>query len=216
MATASKFNEKVHRFWTIVIYVFLLGALSTYFLPFVRVTVPVFGKKNWSVRQMVRTIPKGIRTGEQGEKKMTADFDFIDFVKEVAPKGEGTASERKQAANLVLGFLVPVAAVLAYLALVVGLFLALLKKSGAFIFSSGFTTVCASYVVLGILYFDGLARSAFSSALAKAEESPFFFIAERLVQQVSIGPDLGLIWLVALAAMIFLASLLRMSRSKQA
>lgn len=213
--TTAKVNVKVHRFWTFVIYVFLVGALSTYFLPFIRVAVPVFGEKSWSVRQMVRTIPKSVRTGQQGEStvEMTADFDFIDFVKEVSPKGGEATGGQKRVAHVVAGILIPIAMLVAYLALVVGLFLVLLKRGGAFIFTSIVATVCAAYVILGVYYFDALARSALASALSKAEESPFFFVTKQLVQGVSVQPDVGLIALVALAAMIFLAALLRLSRS---
>ena len=50
---------------TVAIYIFLIAALGTYFLPVISVNLPVFGMKSWSVRDVVQVLPKGIKGGEK-------------------------------------------------------------------------------------------------------------------------------------------------------
>ena len=218
MATAKlkQFNAQTFRFWTVAIYLFLVAAVGTYFLPFVGVELPVIGKKSWSVRSVVKTIPKGFQSQGKSNLKMSQKFDFIDFVKELTPPKQEGRGLPKGIVNVVLGVLVPIAAAVAYLALILGLFLAPLKRSGVFLFTSGVAVVCAMYVVLAVFYFNTAMQGAFSDTLLKTKDSPFFFITKNLVQEVSIRPDTGLIALVSLAAIIFLAGLLRMSRANTA
>jgi len=220
MATTRtrKVNLKVYGIWTAIIYLFLIGAIGTYFLPIVRVQVPVLGQVSWSVRDIVKTIPKGVRSEEPRSKKLSAGFDFIDFVKEVVPKSAGADGKTtpRQVAGIIMAALTPIALLLAYLALLIGLFIAPLKKSGVFVFLSALATACTSYVYLSIYYFDGAAQKAFAQALSNVKDSPFFFVAQHLVQKVSIRPDTGLIVLLLLSAVIFLAVLVRMSRATRA
>ena len=115
--------------------------------------------------------------------------------------------------HLAIGALVPVALGLTYLVLVLGLLTAPLKKSGFFIFLSGFATVCAAYAVVGVFYLNALSQQVFSEALAKAEESPFFFVTQHFVKDISVRPDVGMIALLVLTALTFVTALGRMSQS---
>jgi hypothetical protein len=211
-ATRTGSQSKTHLIWTIAIYIFLAGALGTYFLPFVGVKVPVLGEKSWSVRSIVKTIPKMSSSEAKEKGKFSPQFDFMDFVKEVAPRGEGSKVERERLTLIVLGALVPIALVVTYLATVLGFFLAPLKKSTFFSLTSGLATVCASYVFMGVQYVNSAAHQAFDQAIADAEQSPFFLVTKHLVQEVTIEPYYGLFALLVLTPLVFLANMARLSR----
>ena len=209
----SKVKSGSYRFWTVVIYVFLLGAVGTYFLPFVGVQVPVLGEKSWSVRDIVKTIPKIKPSSGEQRTKFSTRFDFMDFVKEIAPRGGDAKAEKKKLTVIVLGALIPIALVLAYTAVVIGLFLAPLKKGRAFILTCVVATVSATYVFVGIHYVNAAAQQAFNQAISQAQGSPFFLVTKHLVQEVSIQPAYGLVTLLVLGTLLFATGLLRMSKA---
>lgn len=197
---------------TILIYFFLLAAVSTYFLPFIGVSVPALGTKSWSVRDIVKTLPRAVRFQRQGEHPLSTHFDFIDFVREISPKAKEGGLSRAGALNLALAALVPVSAILAYAMLVVGFLAAPMKKSAPFACIIGTAVVSACYCLLGVYYFNGIAQRAFSEALSKVTEGPFAFLTKQLIQQVSIGPSTALFGLTVCSVLIFLVHLFRMSK----
>jgi hypothetical protein len=212
----TKTASKGFWIWTFFIYVLLAGAVTTYFLPIVRVTVPSLGHKSWSARDITETIPK-VQPPKEGERpKFSHNFDFIDFVKEVAPRGKTTQEMKDKYTIIILGALIPVALALAYLAVVAGLFLAPLKKGGLFLFTCGLTTVCASYVFVGVRIVNTAAQGAFQQAIEKAESNPFFLVTKHFVKEVSIQPDWGLLTFAVVAGLIFMTALLRQKFTRTA
>ncbi|MBI4358321.1 MAG: hypothetical protein HY584_03395 [Candidatus Omnitrophica bacterium] len=191
------------RLLTAAIYVFLIAALGTYFLPIVGVTLPAFGKKTWSVRDVVSAVPKGAAEKEEKGKKLTPDYDFLDIVKEISPKEPETKATSKISPEFILGALVPVALALAYVLSVLGLFVAFLRKGAVFFSVSALSAVCSVYALLGVFYLGQAAQRAFSDSLAKVEDSPFSMIAKNFVQQVTIQPENGLYALVLLTVIVF-------------
>lgn len=209
--TKLKSGSKPFGITTVVLYVFLVAAIGTYFLPFVGVGIPVVGEKSWGVRDLVKTLPKGVQMKGAERKEFTPEFDFVDLIEEVTfriPEGKVTWNTVK---HFLLAALIPVALLLAYLALLIGLFLASLKNTKAFACVAGLATVCAAYVVIGISYLGIAAQKALADSLARVEESPFFLVTKELVQEVSIRPDIGGIALLILAALIFVVALFRSS-----
>ena len=205
----------VQQIATAAIYVFLMGALGTYFLPIVSVTLPALGKKSWSVRDIVQSIPmpKGAAQKEGQKGKLTPDYDFFDIVKEISPKNPETKATAKVSPEFIAGALVPVALAFAYLLALLGLFVAPLKKGGAFSSVSVAATACSAYALLGTYYLSQAAQRAFSSSVAKVEDSPFGMIAKNFVQQVTIQPETGLYALVVLTALVLVVGFYRKAQS---
>ncbi len=198
---------------TFVIYLFLFAALGTYFLPLQSIKLPALGKKSWSVQDIVKTLPKGAPKGKAGEEKkmgkFNTDFDFMDFVKEITPKKQATGAPVKISPEFIFGALVPVALILAYFFVVLSLFLTPIRKGSALIGSSLLSVLCSAYVLVGTYYLSSAAQRAFSSSLAKVEESPFGIIAKNFVQQVSIQPETGLYALVGLTVLVLVVGFYR-------
>lgn len=210
----------VQQLTTVAIYVFLIGALGTYFLPVVSVTLPALGKKSWSVRDVVSVIPmpkggpsKGTAQKEAGKEQLKLDYDFLDLVKEVSPKNPRTKTASKTSPEFIAGALVPVSLALAYLLALLSLFLAPLKKGGTFIPVSLLTSACSAYALLGTYFLAQSAKRAFASSIAKVEDSPFGAIAKHFVQQVTIQPERGLYALVVLTVLALGVGFYRRVRS---
>ena len=197
---------------TVAIYIFLVVALSTYFLPVVRVDLPIFGTSAWTVQEIVRTLPKGFQPPPE-QKELSFEYDFIDMVREVSMKRQAETDRLRISPMLVLGALVPVALALVYVLMFLGLFLTPLKRSPALVWNSLFAVVFACYVYAGVYVLNAAAQSAFRESLAKVEDSPFSAIAKNLIQKVTIQPDAGLMTLVLLTLVVFGTSLYRRSRS---
>ena len=208
----GKSNPKLQQLATIAIYVFLVLVVGTYFLPTVSVNLPAFGKKSWSVRDIVRVIPKGMQK-EEKRKPLTAEYDFMDLVKELAPRRSDTKAPINVYPEIILGALVPVSLALAYLLSLLNFLISPLKKGFAFLTASALAAVCSCYALLGVYLLGQSAQRAFSNSLAKVEDSPFSVIAKSLLQEVSIQPDTGLFVLVIATTAVLLLSLYRMTQS---
>lgn len=204
MAKTKAASSKGTQISTVLIYLLLLGTLATYVLPLQSVTLPAIGKKSWSVQDVIKTIPQSASTKSQKEKTggldLKIDFDFMDFVKEIAPKGENK-EQVKISPEFIFGALMPIALVLSYVFVILSLLVAASKKGAGLI---GFTlgaAISAVYVLVGTFYLSQAAQRAFQSSMAKIEGSPFAAITKNFVQEVSIQPEYGLYTLVALTAL---------------
>ena len=209
----GKTGSGANQIVVIATYVFLLGALGTYFLPVMSVNLPAFGKKSWSVKDIVSVIPKSLPKGggQQPDKKgkLSIDYDFKDLIKEISPKAEPGKGATKISPQVVFGAFVPVALALAYLLAAVSLILAVLKKCAAFFTASVATAACSVYALVGTYLLAQAAQKAFSASMAKVESSPFGAIAKNFVQQVSIQPETGLYALTILTVLVFLIGVYR-------
>ena len=205
---------------TIAVYVFLIGALATYFLPVISVNLPALGKKSWSVKDMVGVIPKSLPKagGQPAEKKekLSIDYDFGDLLKELSPKGEPGKGGAKVSKKVILAGFVPVALALAYLLAVVSLLLAALKKKSGFFVASAGTAFCSVYALAGTYLLAQRAQQAFSTSMEKVSESPFGAIAKNFVQQVTVQPETGLYALAVLTVLAFLLGFCVCQKSKAA
>ncbi len=190
----------------IATYVFLIGALGTYFLPIISVKLPALGVKSWSVKDVVSVIPKLLPKGggQKAEQKgkLSVNYDFNDLIKEISPKGEPGKGKAHVSKKIILGGLVPFALALAYLLAALSLILAVLKKCAAFFTASVATAACSVYALLGTYALAQAAQRAFSDSMSKVESSPFGAIAKNFVQQVKVQPETGLYVLAALTVLV--------------
>lgn len=205
-----------YKLATVAIYLLLIAALATYFLPLQSVTLPAIGKQSWSVQDIVKSLPKGAGKGQAGKaqsgRSFDVNFDFMDFVKEITPKQQGTGGPSKVSPEFIFGALIPVALVLAYLFVILSLLLALLKGS-ALIATSLASVICSAYVLVGTYYLSAAAQKAFSSSVAKVADSPFGIIAKNFVQEVSIQPETGLFVLVGVTALTLVTGFYRRNQA---
>ena len=206
----GKTKAGMYQAATVGVYIFLLAVLSTYWMPVMSVNLPAFGKKSWSVQDIVRALPKAA-PGQKEEKssKLSPKYDFFDLLKEISPKGADTKTAVKISPGFILGALVPVALALTYLLAILGLVLAFLKKASPFITTSVVSAACAVYTLLGTYYLSQMAQGAFSSSLAKIEGSPFAAITKNFVKEVTIQPETGLFALVVFTVLVMVIALYR-------
>lgn len=209
----GKSIANLHQITTIAIYVLLLAVLSTYFLPIVGVNLPAFGKKTLSVRDIVKVLPKSVSQRSEAHQPLTVQFDFLDLVKEVAPRNPDTKVIVKLSPEFISGALVPVALALTYLLALLSFFIAPLRKDQAFLFTSVLSLVCALYAFLGTSLLGQAARRAFADSLAKVEEAPFAMIAKKFVQEVTIQPEKGFLLLVLFTVLVLGVGLYRRFRT---
>lgn len=198
-----KTSANFYQLATVAIYVFLIAILGTYFLPIVSVNLPALGKKSWSVKDVVKTIPRGVSRQKREQKQLTPQYDFLDLVKEVSPRNPETKAPSRRSAQFILGALVPVALALTYLLALLSFFLAPLKKGAAFVFTSALTAICSSYALVGTFFLAQAAQRAFSSSLEKIADSPFSVIAKNFVREITIQPENGFLALVLLTVVVF-------------
>ncbi len=206
--TKGKSGSNLNQIAVIAVYVLLIGALGTYFLPVMSVKLPAFGTKSWSVKDIVSVIPKSLPKGggQKAEEKgkLSINYNFNDLIKEISPKGEPGKGKVHVSKKIILGGLVPFALALAYLFVALTLIFALLKKCGACFSTSMLAAVCSVYALVGTYALAQAAQKAFSDSMAKVESSPFGAIAKNFVQQVSVQPEKGLYALAGLTVLVFL------------
>ncbi len=212
MAKTKSSASNSFKIATGVIYLSLLAALGTYFLPLQSVTLPAIGKKSWSVQDIVKSFPKGAVKGKAG-RKFDVNFDFMDFVKEITPKKAASGTPAKISPEFIFGALIPVALVLAYLFALLSLLLASVRNGSALIGTALISVISAGYVLVGTYYLSSAAQKAFSSSVAKVADSPFGVIAKNFVQEVSIQPETGLYALVGLTVLVLVVGLYRRNQS---
>ena len=177
---------------TLFIYVSLVAVLITYLTPIVGVNLPAFGKKTFSVKDLVRVIPKGAPKKEERPSKLSVNYDFMDLVKEISPRDPNTKNVVKVSPEFVLGAMVPIALACVYLLALVGLFLAPIKNSLGLFVTSALSVLFASYSVAGTYYLGKATEKAFSDSVSKLSGTPFASITQNFVQQVSVRPEYGL------------------------
>ncbi len=210
--TKTKSNGKKCLVWKTLVYLMLAGALFTYVCPFVRVRVPALGTRTWSVRDMVQTASKVIPSKTNTAQSFNPSFDFIDFIRELLPRGEGFRLEQERTLLFVMGAFVPLALIVVYVTLVLTFFLALLKNGNPYAWATGIMNVCVGYVIGSIYFFNHAAHESFGKAITSAKANPFFLVTERLVQDVSLEPAKGAWALIAFTAVLFVVGLLRLSK----
>ena len=113
--TKVKSGSNANPITTIALYGLLIAALGTYFLPILSVSLPVFGRKSWSVQNLVKAVPKNMfqQQKEEKGKPLTPEYDFFDLVREISPRDPQTKTAVKVSPEFIAGALVPVALALA-------------------------------------------------------------------------------------------------------
>lgn len=196
------------RVSTFFVYLLLIAALGTFFLPTVRVRMPPLGERSWSIRDLTKSLPKLLTPKEEKESRVKLDYDFIDLVMKVLPPDEKAIGPYQVSPTFLLGILVPFALIMAYLFLALGVLLVSLRKGLLFLPSS--LALLSSGYALGGTYCLGItAQRTFTAMAAKAGEGIFGIFTRNLVQQITIQPDTGLFALVILTGLLWLANLLR-------
>jgi len=207
----GKASSGANQVVAIAVYVLLIGALGTYFLPIMSINLPAFGKKSWSVKDIVNVIPKSLPKGGgqkvESKGKLSINYDFNDLIKEISPKAQPGKGRAGVSRKVMLGALVPVALAFAYLLAIVSLLLALSKNCSAFVASSIAAAACSVYALAGTYLLAQATQKAFSDSMAKVESSPFGAIAKNFVQQVTIQPETGLYALAVLTVLAFIFGL---------
>ncbi len=184
----------------------LIVALSTYWMPIIRLIVSPIGSKAWSVHDVVSAIPKGLSQPAQ-KSSFKVDSDFIDFVKEILPKSK-TNTPRKFSFTFVISILIPFALLGAYLGTLAQFFIILfLNKTRMLQKASGATAAVSLYALLGTYYMGVQAHLAFANTMERVNKSAFGFVTKYFTQQISLCADKGLYVLLMATALAFLSTL---------
>ncbi|MBI4115143.1 MAG: hypothetical protein HY447_01055 [Candidatus Omnitrophica bacterium] len=192
---------------------FLAGSLGTYILPVIVVNFPPLGQKAWSVLDVTKPVAKAL-TGKRKEAQkgqfpgIKVDQDFLDLLKKIAPKSEASGEPQKFSLPYILGILVPVSLILAYLLAALGLLSLIVGIGGVSRFFSFLALVNSAYALVGTFYLGKAAAASFQQSVEKASQGIFGAIAQNFAEKVTVEPDKGLFMLVVLTALSFAALVL--------
>ena len=181
----------------------------TYFQPAFRIQISGIPASQWNAHQLARSF---YRNALQPNKEFPIQIElrtsFFDFLKKLFPKKKHEPNVRAYA-GLVLGTLIPVAFLLAYLSILAGTALSWipgLKKKNIFFCGAFFLSV---YAWGGIWFLHEKAGDLMRTSLHEASRGFFGFIAKSFVQQIRIEPGIALISLPILAALLWFISSIR-------
>ena len=200
-----KWTLKNFRLVPALITICLVVAAYTYWLPIIRVVVSPLGSKAWSVRDIVKVIPKGVF---QPAKKPSfkIDFDFVDLVMKILPKNSQTQAPKKLSLTFIYCMLVPVALVIAYLGVFLQFVMIFFSKGQVLQKTAGVTIVASLYALIGTYYLGVQAQIAFTNAVERASQGTFGFVAKYLVQQTAVCAGAGAYTLLVATTLVFLTS----------
>jgi len=191
-----------HDIFKILVYFFLTASLATYFVPAFKVEVPPFGRVSWSVHSVVKMIPKGMFNQNQ-KSAAEIQFNFLDMLRKILP-------EKKQQSfspAFLIGALIPVALLFAYITVFFNFFLVHVNKLDTLITSAAISLAASIYALLATYYLSAQARLAFQNALNKASEGLFGIIAKSFVSKNIVEPDSGFYMLVAFTFLSLIAAI---------
>lgn len=211
MATQTRSRNTGNKTMTsILIYIFLIGALGTFAMPVIRVSLPPLGEKAWSVLEVVKPVLQsaGGRRQKQGQMQKV-DYDFVDILKEVLPHSAKTNQPRQLSATFLAGILVPIALLASYLLLLVLCCFPLMKRNVTLATAAIAAVLTSVYALAGTFYLGHAAQQSVQAAAEKAGSGILGMITKNLVQQISIRPDTGLYALAVLCALVYLTGLYR-------
>ncbi|OFV84028.1 MAG: hypothetical protein A2620_00050 [Acidobacteria bacterium RIFCSPHIGHO2_01_FULL_67_28] len=161
-----------------------LAGLGTFFLPLVRVRAPMVGDQRisgWDV----------VKPGEE-KKPRRDDLGLNDALDKI--QGDFLRKQRREAP-------------LAYLSLVAGAALALLRKDRALSVTAAVGLLAGVYSVISVYWLSGGLKAMVAGS--SGSRIPIFGgLRKKVAEQVMVNPELGLYLLAAALAALLLASFL--------
>lgn len=199
-----------------VVFVFLVAALATAWLPLIRIEVPPVGKKSLGIRDLVSSLSKAAQSGKSGEGaslKVKMDPDFFDVIEKVLPQKSKAGSApsgapAKVSPTFVLALLVPISLAAAYLLALIEAALAAFKQIGAFKTASLVALASSAYALVGTIYLSRVVQETVNKGIADAGEKLFGIFSKEVMPQITLAPDKGLYALLAASALVFVTGLL--------
>lgn len=199
-------KSRIHR---LIISGIIVAALSTYFSPVIRVTLPAIGSFNWSVHDLVRpAFKQAMHQLTHSKPKSSAKKEktsFFEVLQKILPKNKEN-KPTKVSTTFVFGILVPVALFLSYLILLACLAVVWAKKAWTMRICAKLALIASVYVLVGTFYLGFEAQRSFAETVDKAANGVFGFIAKNFVAEITIKPDTGLYFLVAFVAILSVSS----------
>jgi len=205
-------SERGFFFAGLLLFIFLVGALATYFIPIVKIEVPPLGEMKWAVSDVVDILPKVSFEKKEGKRMFDIDFkknrEFLDLLEKILPKSEAGGMNK---ANLtfILGILVPIALALTYFLIIACLLFSIVRLKKFVVFLAGTACLSSCYALFGFFQLGVQAEKVFDQAVAKAGEGALGLITKHLVPEITVAPDTGLYALLGACILVFFASLLR-------
>jgi len=188
---------------------FLVGGLSTYAMPLIKVEVPPVVKEQWSAWSMTKSLPQMATKKESKWDAVKIDFDFMDVLVKILPKKEETGEGKKFSLTFLLGILVPVALMATYILLLLAFFVLLLRWTALLSFFSFLMMLTSLYSLVGTYYLGWRAQLAFQSAVEAKAGGFLGGVTKHMVREISLTPDWGLYLLFVFAFLIFIMSFLK-------
>ena len=184
------------------IYLFLFGAVATYYFPVVSIHFPALGKKSWSLYQIVRFLPKPVFSSK---KDAGLDLDFRDALEKIFPQMKQEDWYKKIPLELIFVVLMPVALFLAYLMVFLGFFFTPLKQGLLMHWTSALALLASVYALLAVYVLAHVAHEQFAVAGGvNAGKNPFSILARAFAKEIRVQPESALFALVALTGILFI------------
>jgi len=195
---------KKKKVMSILVVVFLLGALATYVVPFMSIGLARIGVVEYSFNDMVKLIP----LPEMKQGKKAPDIDFMDMLKKIQALGK-QARDTKGTFNLspeiILGALIPIALGLTYLLVLFCLFMEIFGKGVLLKSSLFFSILTSAYVVGAGTYLSALVRNR----VAGSGSGVLSIVTGIFSKGVTVQTETGAYALLILVALAFLSHVFR-------
>lgn len=206
MTTLMKHHSRGFVLTSLLVWVFLIGALATYFMPVFSVKVSPLVKKSWSASSFVGVIPQSVFQGGKGEKPKSegprVDVDFKKILEKIAPsqKGDGGKSPLPPL-PVIVGVLIPVALVLSYAAVAGAIVLACIPvlKKILLPWVLGLGVLLSGYVMGGVYYLDHVAQKGLGGG-----EGLLGVIGKALSAEIAFQPEPALFALIACLVLAYI------------
>ncbi len=180
-----------------------LAGLGTFFLPLVRVRAPIVGEQRISGWDIVKP--------GQEMKPRRDDLGLNDALDKI--QGDIIRKQRREAPLAVKQAQALVVTLpLAYLSLVAGAALALLRKPRALNVTAAVGLLAGVYSVISVYWLSGGLKAMVAGAGSGSRIPIFGGLRKQVAAQVAVNPELGLYLLAATLAALLLASFLPSGR----
>lgn len=183
----------------LIVVLLAVFGLATFFLPLVRVRAPMVGEQRLSGWDIVK--PKQEKQPPRDDLGLNESLNRI--------QGDILRKKQQEAPLAVKqAYALAVTLPLAYLCLLVGATLALLRKGRALKVTAAVGLLAAAYSVVSVYWLSGGLKEMVAGASSGGKIPIFGGLRKKVAEQVMVAPELGLYLLAAALAALLLASFL--------
>ena len=193
---------------TLLLYLLLMGACSTYVMPTIQVHLPPLVNERWSPWDMTKSLPKALTQKKTPWARLKLDHDFADVLLRLIPQ-DPNQDPKKLSGPFIFGILIPICLAATYLIIIFGFLLVYAERYGTMKFLSGLGVLTSVYALAGTYYLAQEAGKIFRASVAQASEKFLGALTKNFVQHITLEADYGLYLLFLLMLLIYTVQTIR-------